>query len=117
MGVGVTVGVKVGVTVGVSVGVGVGVTVGVKVGTARKRTGTGVAVGAAVGTAADRPRAAQPPATSRQSSSSPAKHQTRCIQGETGKLAFTTASAGQERGGQLRIVAQGRSAGVGAVAA
>ena len=70
-------GVKVGVTLGVKLGRGVAVDLGVDTAVRDK-----VAVG--VGTAADLPRAAQPAAASRQSSS-PAKHQTRCIRGETGE--------------------------------
>ena len=71
-----------GVGEGVTVGRGIAVAVGVKVGTARIAR-VGVAV--EVATTASRPRAAQPATASRQSSSSPAKHQTRWLRGETGE--------------------------------
>ena len=98
VGVGVGVTVKVGTAVGVAVKVGpaVGVTVGVKLGrggavdlgvdtAGRGKVAVGVAVGVKVGTAADRPRAAQPAAASRQSSSSVRTLRARCPRREAGQ--------------------------------
>ena len=89
VGVAVKVGRAVGVTVGVKLGRGVAVDLGVDTAVRGK---VGVVVKVAVGTAADRPRAAEPAAASRQNSSRPAVYGAKL-----GKLAFTTALAGQGR--------------------
>ena len=82
-----------------------GAAAGVKVGTARIAK-VGVAV--AVGSAADRPRAAQPAAASRQSSR-PAKQQTRRIRGETGETDMHRhLGRSEEQEEQLHIVAESR---------